>query len=160
MSSRKPRFIYKKITSISHPPTPPDCNILYQKACWSIWAPSTAMQERWPCMCHTYDMQGKGHLRSISISQCQCSRDPTTFSALPLVIQEFWLAFLGSWGQKFSWARVWSSVWDSGYRTSGCSGLRRAMQGIAPCPMCRQQKGGRKPVLATWIGSASFMAQF
>lgn len=53
-ASRKPRFIWKKTTSISHPPTPPDRNIFYQKARWSIWAPSTdSSRDDHTCAMHT-----------------------------------------------------------------------------------------------------------
>lgn len=84
----------------------------------------------------------------------------------PWSYENFVLWFWVPGDRKFclSWARVWGSARDSGYRTSGCSGLGRARQGVASCPLyaslTEQKKGRRKAVLAMWIGNASFMAQF
>lgn len=97
-------------------------------------------------MCHTYRVQhnGKGHPGIFSISQCLCSRDPTTFSALPVVIQEFQLVILGSGLQEI--------LPQAQHSEFGCSGVRRARCGVVSCPLCAtltEQKGGRKVVLAT-----------
>lgn len=121
-------------------------------------------------MCHTSDVQhdGKGHLGTFNISHCLCSGDPTPFSALPLVIQEFCPVVLGSWGQEIlpflsRSMRLSAGQWLQDLVT-GCSGLRRARQGVASFPLyaspIEQKKGGRKAVLATRISNACFMAQF